>query len=303
MSLATPFAVLALALGGAFAIACLEQAVDGVAVSPVLLLRRAYTQLDQPLTTPQRHDAWLYHLAPPLLLIAAVVALAMVPWAPGFRGVQLSTGAILFSAALAYVTPAVLMAGWGAGRPLVVLGGFRFVALMLAFAMPLAMVTTAVAAPAESLQPAAIVDVQHAVPTALVQPLALALWIPSAMAVAMLPPFDLATAPEELGGGAFGQYSGVHASMVELARRVLVLALAGMTAALFLSGWHGPLLPPVAWMALKTLAVAAFMLWVGRQFPRVELDRLLSLAWKVAIPAAIGAIVWSGLATILFYTP
>ncbi len=54
-------------------------------------------------------------------------------------------------------------------------------------------------------------------------------------------------------------------------------------------------------MALKTLAVATGMLWVGRRFPRVELDRLLSVAWKLAIPAAIGAIAWSGLVTLLFY--
>jgi len=159
VSAATPFAVLAVALAGALIVACLEQAVAGLPVDPRLVLRRAVRQLDQPFTAPRRHDAWLFHLAPPLLLVAAVVALAMVPWAPGFRGVDLSTGAILFAGALAYVTPAVLMAGWGGGRPLVVLGGFRFVALMLAYAMPLAMVITAVAAPAESLRPAAIVEV------------------------------------------------------------------------------------------------------------------------------------------------
>jgi NADH-quinone oxidoreductase subunit H len=301
VSALTPVAILALALAGALSIACLEQAVGGAAAGPRELVRRARRQVDAPLSTPRHHDAWLFHLAPPLLLIASVVALAMVPWAPGFRGVELSTGVILFAGALAFVTPAVFMAGWSGGRPLVVLGGFRFVALMLAYAMPLAMALTAVAAPAESLQPAAIVDVQHAVPTALVQPLAFALWVPSAMAVALMAPFDLANAPEELEGGAFGQYGGIHAGMVALARRILVLALAGMTAALFLSGWHGPLLAPAIWMALKTLAVAAGMLWVGRLFPRVELDRLLSVAWKFAIPAAIGAIAWSGLVTLLFY--
>ena len=34
---------------------------------------------------------------------------------------------------------------------------------------------------------------------------------------------------------------------------------------------------------------------------RVEIDRLLSLAWKVAIPGAIGAVVLAGLTTLLFY--
>jgi len=303
VSAATPFAVLALAVAGALVVACLEQAVAGSPVSPSLVLRRAWRQVDQPLSVPRQYDTWLFHLAPPLLLLAAVVALAMVPWAPGFRGVDLPTGAILFAGALAYVTPAVLMAGWGGGRPLALLGGFRFVALMLAFAMPLAMVITAVAAPAESLRPAAIVDVQHAVPSALAQPLALVLWLPAAMAVAMLPPFDVASAPEELAGGAFGRYRGLHAGMVALARRILVLAIAGMTAALFLSGWHGPLLPPVVWMAAKTVAVAAGMLWAGRRSPRVEVDDVLTLAWKVAIPASIVAIAWSGLVTLLFYAP
>lgn len=301
MSNWTPLAILALALGGAWAVACVEQAVAGVRVAPALVLRRAAGQLDQPLAVPAGRDAWLYHLAPPLLLVAAVVALATVPWAPGFRGVDLSTGAILFSAALAYVTPAVFMAGWGAGRPLAVLGGFRFVALMLGFAMPLAMVVTAVAAPAESLRPAAIVEVQHTVPMVVVQPLAAVLFVPAAMAVALLAPFDLADATTELEGGAFSEYTGLHAGLIALAQKVLVLAIAGMTAALFLAGWQGPLLPPAIWMALKTGAVVAGMLWAGRRLPRFELERLLTFAWVVAIPAAIGVIVLGGLITLLFY--
>lgn len=301
MSNWTPVAVLAVALGGAFVVGLLEQLVARRRPAPIALLRRGALLLDEPLSAPHRPDAWLYHLAPPLLLAAAVVALATVPWAPGFRGVDLSTGAILFSAALAYVSPAVFMAGWGSGSPLAVLGGFRFLALMLAYAMPLAMVVTAVAAPAASLRPSAIVDVQDSVPMLVSQPLAFALFVPSAMAVALLPPFDLGHAPAELGGGALGHYTGVHAALVRLAQKVLVVAIAGMTAALFLAGWQGPFLPPAVWMVLKTVAVAALLLWGARQVPRPPLDWLVSWTWKVAIPAAIGAIVWGGLVTLLFY--
>jgi NADH-quinone oxidoreductase subunit H len=297
----TPLAILAVALGGAAAVALLEQLVSGLRPAPVTLARTAIGTLRQPLNRPDVRDSWLFHLAPGLLLIAAIGALAFVPWAPGFRGVDLSTGAIAFAAALAYVTPAIFMAGWGAGRPLAVVGGFRWLALMLAYAMPLAMVITAVAAPAGSLRPADIVEVQHAVPMALVQPLALALWLPAVMAVCFLPPFDLPQARGELGGGAFSEYRGLDAALVALAQRVLLVAASGMTAALFLSGWHGPLLPPALWMALKTVAVAALLLWVGRQVPRLEVDRVASLAWKVANPLAILAIVIAGLITLLFY--
>jgi len=193
------------------------------------------------------------------------------------------------------------MAGWGAGRPLSVVGGFRWLAVMLAYAMPIAMVLTAVAAPAGSLRPSDIVDVQHAVPMALVQPLAFALWLPAVMAVCFLPPFDLPQADAELGGGAFSEYRGLDLALVSLAQRVLLLAASGMTAALFLGGWHGVLLPDAVWMALKTTIVAAFILWVGRRVPRLEVDRVLSLAWKVANPLAIAAIVIAGALTLAFY--
>ena len=297
----TPLAVMLVAAGGALAVALLEQVVAGARPAPVLVLRRVAAAFDEPLVTPHRPDAWLYHLAPPLLLVAGVLALATVPWAPGFRGVDIAAGGILFSAALAYVTPAVFMAGWGGGSPLGVLGGFRFLALMLAYAMPLAMVVTAVAAPAGSLRPVDIVQVQDTVPMALSQPLAFVLFVPSAMAVALLRPFDLAHADTELGGGAFGQYTGMHAGLIALAQRVLVVAVAGMTVTLFLAGWHGPFLPDAVWMAIKTAGVAALMLYAGRVHPRPPLDWLLSWAWKLVIPAAIGVIVWGGLVTILFY--
>ena len=294
-------AVIAVALGGALIVALLEKAVAGTRPAPAGVLRNAVAAFDQPLTVPHRPDAWLFHLAPVLLMVAAVTALATVPWAPGFRGVDISTGGILFSAALAYVTPAVFMAGWGGGSPLAVLGGFRFLALMLAYAMPLAMVVTAVAAPAESLRPTDIVESQHAVPMAVSQPLALVLFVPAAMAVALLPPFDIAHADGEMGGGVFRHYTGVHGALVALAQRVLVVAVAGMTATLFLSGWHGPVLPPALWMALKTAGVAALMLAAGRFLPRPPLEQVLAWAWKVAIPAALLAIAWAGLVTLWFY--
>jgi NADH-quinone oxidoreductase subunit H len=297
----TPLAVVAVALVGAAAVAVLEQLVAGLRPAPGAMARGAVATLRQPLRRPETSDTWLFHLAPGLLLTAAVLALAAVPWAPGFRGIDFQAGVILFAGAIAYVTPAIFMAGWGSGTPLAVVGGFRWLAAMLAYAMPVAMVLTAVAAPAGSLRPTDIVDAQHAVPMGLVQPLALALWLPAVLAVCFLPPFDFPHAPSELGGGAFAMYRGLDAALIRLAQRVLLIAVSGMTAALFLSGWHGPLLPPAVWMTLKTAGVAALLLWAGRRVPRMEIDRTLALAWKVANPLALVAIVIAGALTLAFY--
>ena len=301
MSDLSPLGVLAVALIGAPLVWALEQIVAGARPAPAQALQEVRLTLRSPLRRPESYDNVLFHGAPALLVVAAVAALATVPWAPGFRGIDFDAGALLFTAVIAYVTPAIFMAGWGAGRPLAVAGGFRWLALMLAYAMPIAMVVTAVAAPAGSLRPTDIVNVQDAVPMALVQPLALALWLPAITAVCFLPPFDLPQADAELGGGAFSEYRGLDRVLVVLAQRILLVAASGMTAVLFLAGWHGPLLPPALWMAIKTAGVAALILWAGRRLPRVEIDRALSLAWKVANPLAILAIVIAGGLTLAFY--
>jgi NADH-quinone oxidoreductase subunit H len=301
VSAATPFAVVGLAVVGAFIVACLEQVIRGSRPAPGAIVGAARTTLAAPMRRPKTYDRWLFHLAPGLLVLAAVLALAAVPWAPGFRGIDFQAGVLLFAGALAYVTPAIFMAGWGAGRPLAVVGGFRWLAVMLAYAMPIAMVLTAVAAPAGSLRPSDIVDAQHAVPMILVQPLAFALWLPAVMAVCFIPPFDLAHAPAELGGGAFSGYDGLDLGLVAVAQRILILAVSGMTATLFLGGWHGPLLPDAVWMAVKTAAVAGLILWIGTRVPRLTVDRTLTLAWKLANPLALVAIVIAGAVTLGFY--
>jgi NADH:ubiquinone oxidoreductase subunit H len=54
-------------------------------------------------------------------------------------------------------------------------------------------------------------------------------------------------------------------------------------------------------MVVKTAGVAALILWAGRRLPRLEIDRALALAWKVANPLAIVAIVIAGGLTLGFY--
>ena len=54
MSSATPFAVMAVAIFGAYAVALLEQAVAGQRPAPAAILRRAVAVVGQPLTTPAR---------------------------------------------------------------------------------------------------------------------------------------------------------------------------------------------------------------------------------------------------------
>jgi NADH-quinone oxidoreductase subunit H len=96
-----------------------------------------------------------------------------------------------------------------------------------------------------------------------------------------------------------GDYTGARLAIVRLGRLVLVFSLATAVTVFYLGGWLGPLLPPGAWTAIKTLAVAAAMLSAGSYLPRLNIDALLAWAWKLGIPLALVNILWVGITLLL----
>jgi NADH-quinone oxidoreductase subunit H len=61
---------------------------------------------------------------------------------------------------------------------------------------------------------------------------------------------------------------------------------------MFLGGWRGPFDLPllgsvgsgVVWFLLKSYAVVFFLMWVRWTYPRMRIDQLLNVSWKVLIP-------------------
>jgi len=236
---------------------------------------------------PRSPDRLFFETAPVLLLIAAVLAAAVLPLGPGLVIADLATGALFVNAAFAYVLVALLMAGWGPDGAYAMVGGWRFLGQTIAYSMLIVMPITAVAMRAQSLSTADIVRSQAGLWNVLYQPLGFALFFVAGMAVAFLPPFDLPTAPGELAGGVEAEYTGARLAVFRIARTVLVVSLATATTVFYLGGWLGPGLPPWAWSALKTLAVAAAMLELGHAVPRIREAHLLAWAWKAGIPLAL----------------
>ena len=73
-----------------------------------------------------------------------------------------------------------------------------------------------------------------------------------------------------------------------------MIVLGGLTAALFLGGWRGPLLPPLLWFLLKVTAVVFVLIWIRGTLPRLRYDQLMHLGWKVLVPASLLNIVLTG---------
>ena len=238
----------------------------------------------------RKSDRLFFELGPVLLLVAGLMAVAVIPLAPGLIITDLATGALFLNAALAYVLVALIMAGWGPNGAYAMIAGWRFLGQFIAYAMLIVMPITAVAMRAESLSTVEIVASQEQLWNVLYQPMGFILFVVAAMGLAWLPPLDLPDATGELAGGVEAEYTGVRLAVLRLARMVIILALAGATVTFYLGGWLGPWLPPWAWSAIKILAVAASMLSVGRYMPRIREARYLALSWKLGISLALANI-------------
>lgn len=286
-------------LTGIYLVAVIEEWSTSGRFRPAVPFLVGLAHLGRESLVPRRPDRLLFEAAPPLLLVAALLAAAVLPLAPGLIVVDLATGALFVNTALVYVAVALVMAGWGPDAAYAMVAGWRFLGQLVAYAMLIVMPLTAVAMRAASLSTTAIVASQAALPNALTQPLGFVLFALAAQAICFLPPFDASIAPGELAGGVLGEYTGARLAVVRLARLTLVLTLATAIAVFYLGGWLGPVLPPLAWTATKALAVAAAMLVAGRFVPRLRGEHTLAWAWQFGIPLALVNIFWVGITLLM----
>ena len=219
------------------------------------------------------------------LIGAAVLAAAVVPLGAGPLA-DLSVGVVWFNAMEVVAWAAVWLVGWGPNGALSLVGGYRFVAQGLSYELPhmFAIITAALAA--GSLRITDIVDAQADLWFVVLMPAAFIVYLLSAAAMAFWGPFDAPVARDTAGGTA-SELSGVDRLLFAAGRRLLLVAAAAMAVPLFLGGGHGPWLPAGAWVALKTAAVLAVLVWLRHRLPTIRMDRWTEVSWVVLVPLTI----------------
>jgi NADH-quinone oxidoreductase subunit H len=290
----TTLLVILVLLAGSYLVAVLEGWVSTGRLRPAGPILSAAALLAQESLVPRKPDQLFFEVAPPLLLVSAVLAFAVMPLAPGLIVADLATGALFVNAALVYVMVAILMAGWGPDGAYAMVAGWRFLGQLVGYSMPIVMAIAAIGMRAESLLTTRVVQSQIPLWNALYQPVGFAVFFLASMALCFLPPFDLPTAPGELAGGVGAEYTGWRLAVFRLARALLIVTVSAAVTVFYLGSWLGPLLPPWAWSAAKILAVAAAMLLAGRHVPRLREEHLLSWWWKYGIPLALFNVFYVG---------
>lgn len=272
-----------------------ERVTPALVLVPLARLGRLVRRED---VVPAKTDGGLFWSAPPLALGVVLLAAALIPLGPGLVVADLNVGLFFFIVLLAPFVIALMNAGWGANSKYGVLGAFRAAAHLLAYEIPFGFAAIGAPMAAESLSIVRIVEHQADLWYGVWQPLGLAIYLVAAAIITFRPPFDLPHAAD-LAGGVLADVSGPRYLLLRGSMLALWAVVAAMGAAIFLGGWHGPLLPGPIWMFLKTAALMLLMAWLGYRVPRLRTDQMLALSWKVLVPGTFVHITVTGILILL----
>lgn len=254
---------------------------------------------------PDGADRLFFLLAPAVVASTAFMMFAVVPFGSDLTiwgrkiplvVTDLNIGLLFVFAMSSLGVYGVALGGWASNSKYGLLGGIRGAAQMISYELSLGLSLVPVVMLSRSFSIVDIVHAQQNYPFILVQPVAFIIFVISAMAESKRIPFDLPEAENELVAGYHTEYSGMRFGLFFLGEYVHIMVFGGIVSVLFLGGWRGPLLPPVLWLLLKILIVALFMIWVRGTLPRLRYDQLMTLGWKVLIPAALVNILLTALA-------
>ena len=241
---------------------------------------------------PSWVDKVVYWVAPLAVFVPSFMIWVTIPLARDVVVRNLDMGLFYIIAFSVLSIVGLVTAGWASANKYAVLGGFRAAAQLISYEIPLILAVLGVAMLAQSLNLTTVVDQQASFPNALIQPLGLVLFLTAGLAELGRTPFDIHPAESEVVGGPFVEYSGAHWAVFFLAEYINTFAIAALTVLLFLGGWLFPGIsgditgPGTLVFLVKTYLVILVIFWIRGTYPRLRIDQLMSLGWKVLVPLA-----------------
>ncbi len=241
-------------------------------------------------TTPDGADKVVYNLAPILSMMSVLILWAIVPIAPVMLGVDLNVGVLFMIAAGAIGTLSIIMAGWSSNNKFALIGGFRQVAMMVAFEIPMLTMLLIPTIFAGSMNMNAIIQGQGSLWYFVLSPLGALIFLIAIIAELGRAPFDLAEGESELVAGFNTEYSGMKFGMFYAGELLHAMTFGGIWGILFFGGYRffgleqvSPFLA-IAIFLFKALVGYWVIMWVKYTMMRIRIDQMLTFNWMFLTP-------------------
>jgi len=290
--------------------------------------------LQKELITPFAADKILFALAPFIIFISVYLGFAALPWAPGVIPSEINLGLYYIFAIISIETLGILMAGWGSNNKFAILGAMRSAAQIISYEIPagFAIISVIMISQTLNLQQVALQqgilspekttflglwDVSanggimawnvFRAPHLII---AFVIYFIASLAESNRAPFDIPEAESELVAGFHTEYTGLRFAFVFLAEYSMMLLVSMLAVVLFLGAWNTPL-PDIGvlklatwttgtvwgiiWLLLKSLTLVGIQMWIRWTIPRLRVDQLMNLCWKILTPLSFICMLISGI--------
>lgn len=256
----------------------------------------------------RKSDAFLFNLAPFIVIIASLMAMAALPFAKGLQAIDFNIGVFYIMAVSSLGVVGILLAGWASNSKYSIIGAMRSGAQIVSYELSVGLSLMAIVVFSGSMQLSTIIESQangwwifkgH-IPAII----SFVVFLIASTAEINRGPFDLAEAESELTAGFHTEYSGIKFAFFFLAEYINMFIVAALAATIFLGGWMPfhignwegfnqimDFIPPMVWFFLKTFFIIYVIMWFKWTFPRLRIDQLLTLEWKYLLPVSLVNIV------------
>lgn len=250
---------------------------------------------------PQMADRTLHMIAPFLALLVPVVLLALIPYSPILQIADLNIGILFITAIGGFGVMGILIAGWSSNNKWSMIGAMRAGAQIISYELSATLALLVVVLFSGTMSLTGIVQSQedgwwiwrgHAAGLC-----AFLIYLVASTAELNRTPFDIPEGESELTAGFHTEYSGLRFAFFFLAEFINMFTVSALTATLFLGGWMPfhigdwtsfnaamDTIPPSIWFLGKTTAIIFVIMWFRWTFPRLRVDQLMHLEWKVLLP-------------------
>jgi len=243
--------------------------------------------------TPDKADRITYNLAPVIAVFHILMLFLVIPFADKVVGANINVGVLFLMAFGSLGTMAMLMAGWASRNKYALLGGFRVVAQLLSYEIPVGLAMLIVVLLRGSMNLNTIAQGQGGLFGlgwyVWILPAVFVLYFVAALAEGERAPFDLLEAESEIVAGYNIEYSAMKFAWFYLAFFLNTWILSAVAVTLFFGGWQGRFAEQVPVLGVFYFFIKVFIMffvfaWVRATFPRLRIDQMMSFCWKVLVP-------------------
>lgn len=266
-------------------------------------------------TIPADADSKLMILAPFIIFTAAFLTFVGVPFSEGIVISNFNIGILYILAMGSVGVVGIILAGWSSNNKWSLYGAMRSAAQIISYEIPAGLTVLLVVLIVGSLNLEEIVKWQYLNRWLIIHsPFTLIgffIFFTAALAETNRAPFDMPEAESELVAGWMTEYSGFRWALFFLSEYAHMLIISIIASILFLGGWLSPVhfitstlesitfgtvsltqyvsyfegtIFGIFWIFLKAALLIFLMMWVRWTFPRLRVDQLMYLCWKVLIP-------------------